>query len=285
MGSHVCKQLKTAGFTPVTIDNLATGWKDAVKFGPLVQADIMSRADLNAAFSEWQPAAVVHLAALTSVEESVAKPAAYRECNLEGTRNIVEAMLSHGCSALVFSSTCAVYGNAPSGMVTENSRVSPESPYAETKLAAEDLLASYAQEHGIRPTVFRYFNVAGSDPEMEIGECKEPPTNLIPAVLSCAAGEKSEFEIFGTDYPTPDGTCIRDYVHADDVADAHIRGLRAVLDGGPGGLFNLGTGTGNSVREVVDCCRRVTQTDFAVRESARRPGDVSRIVSDCVRAR
>ncbi len=285
VGSHVCKQLKLAGFAPVTFDNLGTGWKDAVRFGPFMHGDIMNLTELGSAFAEWRPVAVIHLAALTSVEESVSKPEAYRDCNVEGTRNVVRAMLAHDCEAIVFSSTCAVYGNAPSGLVDESSPTNPESPYAETKLAAEEFLSGAAQEDGIRSTVFRYFNVAGSDPEKEIGEWRTTPSNLIPAVLECAVGARPWFEIFGTDYPTPDGTCIRDFVHANDVADAHVKGLKALLNGEPGRLFNIGTGAGNSVREVVDCCRGITGVDFPVKESVRRPGDVSRIVSDCAKAR
>ena len=244
VGSHVCKQLKLAGYVPVTFDSLGTGWKDAVRFGPFVRGDIMSLHELGSAFEEWRPVAVVHLAALTSVEESVSKPEEYRYCNVEGTRNVVRAMLDHDCNVIVFSSTCAVYGNAPSGLVDESSPTNPESPYAETKLAAEEFLSGAALEDGIRSTVFRYFNVAGSDPDSEIGEWRTTPSNLIPAVLECAVGARTRFEIFGTDYPTPDGTCIRDYVHAIDVADAHVAGLKALLNGEPGRLFNIGTGAG-----------------------------------------
>ncbi|MCY3880206.1 MAG: UDP-glucose 4-epimerase GalE [Rhodobacteraceae bacterium] len=285
VGSHVCKGLRRAGWTPVTFDNLATGWQDAVKFGPLLNGDILNRAAVGAAFAEWNPVAVIHLAALTSVEESVSRPEAYRQCNVEGTRNVLDAMREHGCRAIVFSSTCAVYGNAASGLVTEQSSTNPESPYAETKLAAEELIFDVSAGGGIGSMIFRYFNVAGSDPEQEIGERRRIPSNLIPAVLECAAGTQAVFEIFGTDLATPDGTCIRDFVHANDVADAHILGLRAVLDGKVGGLFNLGTGKGNSVREVVERSRLVTGIGFPVREAARRPGDVARIVSDCARAR
>ncbi len=280
VGSHVCKQLRLAGFVPVSFDNLGTGWKDAVRYGPFVQGDIMQRRSLMAAFSNWKPVAAIHLAALTSVEESVSKPQAYQECNVQGTGNVIEAMAARDCTALVFSSTCAVYGNAPSGLVDENSSTNPQSPYAATKLAAEELLTGVARERGIRTTVFRYFNVAGSDPDLEIGECRARPANLIPAVLECAAGARTQFEIFGTDYPTPDGTCIRDYVHAIDVANAHVQGLRSMLNGSTGDLFNIGTGSGHSVREVVECCRQVTGVDFPVRESGRRPGDVARIVCD-----
>ncbi len=280
VGSHVCRQLRLAGFVPVTFDNLGTGWKDAVRYGPFVRGDIMQMESLVAAISEWKPVAAIHLAALTSVEDSVRRPEAYRECNVRGTGNVVEAMLAHDCTAIVFSSTCAVYGNAPEGMVDESSPANPESPYAATKLAAEEWLNGGVRERGLRSMVFRYFNVAGSDPDLEIGECRVRPANLIPAVLDCAAGARSQFEIFGTDYPTPDGTCIRDYVHAIDVADAHVQGLRSLLDGSPGEVYNIGTGTGNSVREVVECCRKVTGVDFPVRDSARRPGDVARIVCD-----
>lgn len=269
---------------PVTVDNLSTGSEEAVKFGPFTQSDIMNPSELDELFTKWSPRAVIHLAALTSVEESVAQPLAYQECNLVGTENIVNAMLKHRCQLIVFSSTCAVYGNAPGGLVTENSAVEPQSPYAETKLAAENLLSKYSEQNNIKPMIFRYFNVAGADPEQEIGEWKPSPSNLIPSVLECAIGARSEFEIFGTDYPTPDGTCIRDYVHANDIADAHVQGLQALLNDGSGDLFNLGTGKGYSVREVVDCCRKITSIDFHVQERTRRAGDVARIVSDCAKA-
>lgn len=283
VGSHVCKALNSYGFTPVAVDNLKTGSKKAVKYGPFIEANIMNRVQIDTAFKQYRPAAVVHLAALTSVEESVAKPNAYQKCNFEGTRNIVEVMLEHNCRNIVFSSTCAVYGSATNNMVTESSPVNPESPYAESKLAAEKLLEDHANLDNLSSTVFRYFNVAGADPEGEIGELKRHPTNLIPVILECAAGERSEFEIFGTDYPTPDGTCIRDYVHVCDVADAHVRGLKALLQGNSGDLFNIGTGKGNSVQDVVGVVKDITSVDFAVRKSPRRAGDVIQIVSDCAK--
>ncbi|MCY4005337.1 MAG: UDP-glucose 4-epimerase GalE [Rhodobacteraceae bacterium] len=284
VGSHICKVLRGSGFLPITVDNLITGNKEAVRFGPFAQADILDRAALDAVFTKWKPIAVIHMAALTSVEESVANPKTYWDSNVEGTRNVVEAMLRHNCLSLVFSSTCAVYGNAASGLVTEDSPASPESPYAESKLAAEALLTEFAKEGNIAPTFFRYFNVAGADPAQEIGEWKKSPSNLIPVALECAAGDRPEFEIFGTDYPTPDGTCIRDFVHVIDLADAHVRGLQATLGGDVGDMFNIGTGRGNSVREVIDCCHRVTGVEFTVRESSRRAGDVIRVVSDCAKA-
>ena len=284
VGCHVCKQLKSAGFTPVTFDNLSTGWRDSIKFGPIAHGSIMDRSALFSAFSDWKPDAVVHLAAMTSVEESISNPNAYWACNVEGTQNVLDAMKHSKCKLVVLSSTCAVYGDASAGVVNENSRTNPKSPYAETKLAAERLLAEAQARSEVNTTVFRYFNVAGSDPEQEIGEQRTKPANIIPTLLECAMGNISTFEVFGTDWPTPDGTCIRDYIHASDVADAHVSGLKALFDGGADTLFNIGTGYGHSVREVVECATRVTGVRIPVILSARRPGDVSRTVSDCGRA-
>ncbi len=284
VGSHICKVLRGSGFLPITVDNLITGNKEAVRFGPFAQADIMDHAALDAIFTEWNPVAVIHMAALASVKESVARPKAYRDCNVIGTRNVVDCMIAHNCRRIVFSSTCAVYGNAETGLVTEASPLSPESPYAVTKLEAEEVLTGFARSQGIGSTIFRYFNVAGADPEGEIGESRGEDLHLIPAVLECAVGKATQFEIFGTDYPTPDGTCIRDYVHVMDIADAHVRGLQLLQNCSVGDLFNLGTGKGISVREVVDCCRKLIQNDFIVCESPRRSGDVVRIVSDCMKA-
>ncbi len=284
VGSHICKVLRGSGFLPITVDNLITGNKEAVRFGPFAQVDIMDRATLDAIFTEWNPVAVIHMAALASVKESVARPKAYHDCNVIGTRNVVDCMIAHNCRRIVFSSTCAVYGNAETGLVTEASPLNPESPYAVTKLEAEELLTGFARSQGIGSTIFRYFNVAGADPAQEIGEWKKSPSNLIPVVLECATGDRPEFEIFGTDYPTPDGTCIRDFVHVIDLADAHVKGLQAILGGDVGDMFNIGTGRGNSVREVIDCCHRVTGVEFTVRESSRRAGDVTRVVSDCAKA-
>ena len=284
IGSHVCKGLYAAGFTPVTVDNLRMGWREAIRFGPFHHCDIMDRVSLFEAFRNWNPVAVVHLAASTSVAESVADPESYRACNVNGTGNIIDAMLAYDCPRIVFSSTCAVYGDSTEGRVDERFATNPESPYAETKLAAENLLRKASVTAGVRATVFRYFNVAGADPEQEIGEWRPTPSNLIPSVLECAAGNLPEFRIFGDDYPTPDGTCIRDYVHVADVAEAHVAGLMALLGDAAGGLYNLGTGVGYSVREVVDCCRRITGVKFPVKVANRRPGDVSRIVCDSSKA-
>ena len=283
VGSHVCKQLRAEGFLPVTIDNLATGWQHAVQFGPFELVDITRLSELKVVFAKWNPIAVIHLAARTSVGESVEQPEEYHLCNVEGTRNVISAMLDQDCCQFIFSSTCAVYGNSPVGRVNEASPLNPISPYAENKRESEKLLATFARENGVRSTIFRYFNVAGSDPENHIGEWKASPSNLIPAVLECAAHGRP-FEIFGTDYPTPDGTCIRDYVHANDVANAHIQGMKTMLNGNSGDLYNIGTGTGNSVREVVDCCRKITGINFPINEASRRDGDVARVVGDCAKA-
>jgi UDP-glucose 4-epimerase len=285
VGSHACKALAEAGFVPIAFDNLATGWREAVAFGPLVEGDMMDRAALEAAFAAWRPVAVMHFAALSLVGEAMADPGRYWRVNLGGSLNLVEAALAAGCRDFIFSSTCAVYGDQDGVLVTEDSPQAPINAYGASKRAIEDMLGNFRDSHGLRPVIFRYFNVAGADPEGRIGEQHRPETHLIPLMLDAIEGRRPALTLYGSDYPTPDGTCVRDYVHVADLAAAHVLGLRRLQDGGAPGVFNLGTGRGFSVREVIEQSRIVTNRPVPVVEGPRRPGDAAFLVCGGDRAR
>ena len=284
IGSHACKALARAGFHPVTFDDLSTGWAEAVKWGPLVRGSLHDRACLDQAFSEHAPAAVMHFAARSDVGESMRDPAKYWRDNVAGSLTLVEAAIAAGCLSFVFSSTCAVYGNQDGVLLEETAERRPINSYGKSKAAIEDMLADFAAVHGLRPTIFRYFNVAGADPDGETGEFHRPETHLVPLMLEAIMGRRSALTIHGTDYPTPDGTAIRDYVHVMDLVEAHVAGLRRLLEGGEGRLYNLGTGRGFSVREVVEASRAVTNRPVPVEEGPRRAGDAVRLVSGSRRA-
>ncbi|HHI71202.1 MAG TPA: UDP-glucose 4-epimerase GalE, partial [Rhodobacteraceae bacterium] len=231
IGSHACKALRAAGYVPVTFDNLVTGWADAVKFGPFEQGDLLDRKALDQVFSRYQPVAVMHFAALSLVGESMEKPGLYWRNNVLGSLNLIEAAANAGCRKIVFSSTCATYGDQDNVVLDEDSPQEPINAYGASKRAIEDILGNFAQSDGIEHVIFRYFNVAGADPEAEIGEYHRPETHLIPLVLDAIAGRREALTIYGTDYDTPDGTCIRDYVHVCDLVDAHILGLEWLISG------------------------------------------------------
>ncbi|WP_300032900.1 UDP-glucose 4-epimerase GalE [uncultured Roseobacter sp.] len=284
IGSHACKALKTAGFTPVTFDNLVTGWQDAVRFGPFEQGDLLDPARLEEVFAKWQPEAVMHFAALSQVGESMKEPGLYWRNNVQGSLNLIEAATSAGCRNFVFSSTCATYGDQDNVVLDENSAQHPINAYGASKRAIEDILRDYEVAFGLSHVIFRYFNVAGADPEGEVGEFHQPETHLIPLLLDAIDGKRDALTIFGTDYDTPDGTCIRDYVHVCDLVDAHVLGLKWLQDGKGSRVFNLGTGSGFSVREVMDHSRSVTNRPVPFKEGDRRPGDCTRLVSGSTRA-
>lgn len=284
IGSHACKALKAAGLTPVTFDNLATGWEDAVKFGPFERGDLMDRTWLDAVFAAHQPVAVMHFAALSQVGESMSNPGLYWQNNVIGSLNLIEAAVAAGCLNMVFSSTCATYGEQDNVVLDEGSVQLPINAYGASKLAIEQMLRDFEAAHGLQHVIFRYFNVAGADPEAEVGEFHQPETHLVPLMLDAIAGKRDALTIFGTDYDTPDGTCIRDYVHVCDLVDAHVLGLRWLQDGKPSRVFNLGTGSGFSVREVVRHSHEVTNRAVPVVEGARRPGDCTKLVSGSTRA-
>ena len=284
IGSHACKVLKANGFTPVAFDNLSTGWAQAARFGPLVQGDLMDRASIDAAFAAFRPVAVMHFAALSLVGESMADPGRYWRINVNGSLNLIEAAMAAGCRSFVFSSTCATYGDPDGVVLDEDTPQHPINAYGASKLAIEAMLKNFRASHGLDHVIFRYFNVAGADPDGEIGEQHRPETHLIPLLLDAVAGRRPALTVHGSDYDTPDGTCIRDYVHVMDLAEAHVLGLRRLLDGQGGGVFCLGTGTGFSVREVIAHAALVTNRAVPVIEGPRRPGDATRLVSGSARA-
>ena len=284
IGSHACKALRDAGYTPVAFDNLVTGWQDAVKFGPFEQGDLLDRSRLDAVFAKWRPMAVMHFAALSQVGESMSMPGKYWLNNVMGSLNLFEASIAAGCLNVVFSSTCATYGDHDNVVLDETTPQHPINAYGASKRAIEDMLRDFGASNGVNAVVFRYFNVAGADPEAEVGEFHRPETHLIPLMLDAIDGKRGALTIFGTDYDTPDGTCIRDYVHVCDLVDAHVLGLKWLEDGRESRVFNLGTGMGFSVREVVSASRTVTNRDVPIIEGERRAGDCTRLVSGSSRA-
>jgi len=284
IGSHACKALQAAGYVPVTFDSLITGWQDAVKFGPFEQGDLLDRARLDETFAKYQPAAVLHFAALSQVGESIAEPGKYWRNNVLGSLNLIEAAVEANCLDFVFSSTCATYGEQDGVTLDESCAQDPINAYGASKRAIEDILRDFETSHGLRSVIFRYFNVAGADPESEVGEFHQPETHLIPLMLDAIDGRRPALTIHGTDYDTPDGTCIRDYVHVCDLVDAHVLGLRWLEDKKGSQVFNLGTGTGFSVREVVSQSQVVTNKAVPVQEGPRRAGDCTKLVSGSSRA-
>lgn len=284
IGSHACKALKTAGYTPVTYDNLITGWQDAVKFGPFEPGDLADRARLDQVFDQYKPAAVMHFAALSQVGEAMSEPGRYWRGNVCASLTLIEAAVAAGCLDFVFSSTCATYGEHDNVVLDENTAQLPLNAYGASKRAIEDMLRDYEAAHGLRSVVFRYFNVAGADPEAEVGEFHRPETHLVPLMLDAIDGKRDALTVFGTDYDTPDGTCIRDYVHVCDLVDAHVLGLKWLEQGKASRVFNLGTGSGFSVREVIDHSSAVTNREVPFVIGPRRAGDCTKLVSGSSRA-
>lgn len=284
IGSHACKQLARAGYMPVAFDNLSTGWARAVKFGPLVQGDLLDRAALDAVFAQYKPVAVMHFAALSQVGEAMQDPGRYWRNNLGGSLNLVEAMVAAGCLNIVFSSTCATYGEHEGGTLDEDTPQRPLNAYGASKLAVEGVLRDFEVSHGLNSVIFRYFNVAGADPEGEIGEWHQPETHLIPVMIEAAAGQRAALTIHGDNYPTNDGTCIRDYVHVIDLIDAHLRGLEWLRAGKGSRIFNLGTGVGFSVAEVLRSCEAAIGHHIPHEYGPRRPGDAAALVLGSQRA-
>lgn len=284
IGSHACKALALAGFVPVAFDDLSTGWAEAVKYGPLVQADLADRAALDAAFARYRPVAVMHFAALSLVGESMLDPGRYWRVNVLGALNLIEASVASGCMNFVFSSTCAVYGDHHTAVLDEDAAQHPINAYGASKRAIEEMLHNFAASHGLAHVVFRYFNVAGADPDGELGEQHVPETHLIPLLLDAIAGRRAALTVFGSDYPTRDGSCVRDYVHVTDLVAAHVKGLRWLLEGKGSRVFNLGTGRGFSVREVIAASQSVTNRPVPIVEGGRRAGDAATLVSSSSRA-
>lgn len=284
IGSHACKALARQGYIPVTFDSLVTGWAEAVKFGPFIQGDLMDRGAIKTVFDEYKPRAVMHFAALSQVGEATREPARYWQNNVLGSLNLIEAMAIAGCNDIVFSSTCATYGDHDGVLLHEGCPQVPLNAYGASKRAVEEILRDFEASHGIKSVIFRYFNVAGADPEAEIGEWHSPETHLIPVMLAAATGAREALEIHGTDYPTPDGTCIRDYVHVVDLVNAHLSGLEWLLAGNASYKFNLGTGKGFSVKEVLASCTDATGLEVPYSFGPRRDGDAAMLVSGSRRA-
>ncbi|HUK09020.1 MAG TPA: UDP-glucose 4-epimerase GalE [Stellaceae bacterium] len=280
IGSHACKALARAGYRPITYDNLITGHRDAVRWGPLVEADLGDRAALEATLRRFDVAAVMHFAAFAYVGESVREPEKYFRNNVVNSLGLLDAMRRQGVRHIVFSSTCATYGVPAEIPIPETAEQHPINPYGESKLMVERMLRWEQNAHGLSFATLRYFNAAGADPEGEIGEDHEPETHLIPLVLQVAMGDRAQIDLFGTDYPTRDGTAIRDFIHVQDLAEAHVKALRLLLQGRGCLTLNLGTGTGYTVREVVAAAERISGRRIPKRELPRRPGDPPVLIAD-----
>ena len=284
VGSHTTKALRNCGFEPIVLDNLSRGNADAVKWGVLEVVDLADRDRLLTLFTQYRPAAVLHFAAFAYVGESVSDPYLYYRNNVAGTLSLLEVMCSTSCDKIVFSSTCATYGAPETLPIREDTRQAPLNPYGHSKLVVEHLLRQADDAYGLKSIALRYFNAAGSDPDCEIGERHDPETHLIPLVLRAAANPDAPVTVFGDDYDTPDGTCVRDYVHVCDLADAHVLALDWLLQGHSSDVFNLGNGSGFSVRDVIDTAERVTGLKVAYNMGPRRHGDPPILVSDASKA-
>lgn len=284
IGSHICKALARAGYAHVVLDNLSTGHRWAVKWGPLVEGDIAERRLVRDTLDKYKIEAVIHCAANASVSESMENPYKYLHENVTSSMGLLEAMRETGVRQIVFSSTCATYGVPQQIPISELEPQVPVNPYGESKLFVERALLWYERVHGFSWAALRYFNAAGADRDGEIGESHDPETHLIPLVVQATLGLRPAVHILGTDYPTPDGTAIRDYCHVEDLADAHVRALEHLSRGGESTALNLGMGRGYSVREVIAAVERITGRPVPVRESARRGGDPPTLVADTRRA-
>ncbi len=288
IGSHTVLALQQAGYTVIVLDNLVYGHRDiaeSVLKVTLIEGDTNDRALLDRLFTEYDIAAVMHFAAYAYVGESVNDPAKYYRNNVVGTLTLLEAMVAHNVKKFVFSSTCASYGVPKTIPIPEDHPQAPINPYGMSKLMVEQILADFDRAYDFKAVRFRYFNAAGADPQGRLGEDHNPETHLIPLVLMAALGKRPSISIFGTDYPTPDGTCIRDYIHVSDLADAHVQGLEYLLKGGDSQIFNLGNGNGFSVKEVIDTARQVTGREIVAVECDRREGDPPALVGSSDRAR
>ena len=285
IGSHINKLLAQTGYETVVLDNLIYGHREAVKWGTFEHGDLKNPEDLERVFSKYDIEAVFHFAAYAYVGESVQEPEKYYYNNVANTLNLLHAMRNHGCNIIIFSSTCATYGVPETVPITEDMPQKPINPYGATKLMVERIFKDYAQAYGLKFVVLRYFNAAGADPDGEIGESHDPETHIIPLVLDAALGRRPDIKVFGTDYPTPDGSCVRDYIHVSDLAQAHLLALRYLENGGKSDFFNLGNEKGTSVLEIVDAVKRVTGKEFKVTLADRRPGDPPYLVGSSEKAK
>lgn len=280
IGSHVCKALAASGFSPVTFDNLETGHQYAVKWGPFEIGDLSDLPCVRQVLAKHRPVAVLHFAGCAYVGESVSNPMKYYRNNVGGTLNLLTAMIQSGVRRLIFSSSCTTYGTPGAKPLSESHPQHPSSPYGSSKYMVERILADCREGHGLQSVSLRYFNAAGADPDGECGEDHDPETHVIPRALMAAHGELDHIDIFGTNYPTPDGTCVRDYVHVSDLAAGHISALCLLLEGHALPSMNLGLGRGYSVRDVISVVQKITGRKIAIRERPPRPGDDAVLIAN-----
>ncbi|AIC29365.1 UDP-glucose 4-epimerase 3 [Rhizobium etli bv. mimosae str. IE4771] len=285
IGSHTCLDLANKGYKPVVFDNFSNGHREFVKWGPAEEGDIRDRARLDEVLAKHKPAAILHFAALIEVGESVKDPVSFYENNVIGTLTLLSAAQAASINAFVFSSTCATYGLPQSVPLDETHRQVPINPYGRTKYIVEQALADYDQYKSLRSVVLRYFNAAGADFEGRIGEWHQPETHAIPLAIDAALGRRQGFKVFGSDYETRDGTCVRDYIHVLDLADAHVRAVEYLLKGGESVALNLGTGTGTTVKELLGAIEDVSNRPFPVEYIGRREGDSHTLVANNDKAR
>jgi UDP-arabinose 4-epimerase len=282
IGSHTCKALAKAGYEPVVFDDLSTGFESLVKWGELVRGDVCSKDSINRALERYRPVAVIHFAGRIAVGESVVSPWLHYERNVSGTISLLNAMAEQGVNKLVFSSSAAVYGVPTEIPVKENAPIAPLSPYGRSKAFAEAIIADYVHASNLKAVSLRYFNAAGADSDAETGECHDPETHLIPLAIKAAMDRVNAFSINGDDYHTADGTCLRDYIHVSDLADAHVCAVQRLEQGERLPLaLNVGTGRGYSVRQIVDAISAVTGRDVPHTVGPRRAGDPASLVADC----
>ena len=285
IGSHMVKRLRRAGLHAVVADDLSSGHREAVLGAPLHVGDIGDAAFVDALLGEVRPAAVMHFAGFIQVGESVAEPAKYYRNNLTATQVLLDGMRAHGVNRFIFSSTAAIFGDPQYVPIDEAHPKAPINPYGRSKWFVEQMLEDFDRAYGLKAVCLRYFNAAGADPEGELGECHQPETHLVPLILQVAAGRRPHITVYGEDYATADGTCVRDYIHVEDLADAHLLALRQLLAGGGSARYNLGNGNGYSVREVIAAVRRVTGHPIPVVVGQRREGDPPVLVADARAAR
>ncbi len=280
IGSHMVKNLHLHKTDVVTLDNLSAGFRDAVLFGEFVEGDIQDRSMLDALFAKHKFDAVLHFASFIQVGESVKLPSKYYKNNFTNTQNLLDAMVDHGINRFIFSSTAAIFGEPEYVPIDELHPKKPINPYGKSKYMVELLLEDYAAAYGMKSVCLRYFNAAGADEQSRIGERHEPETHLIPLVLQAASKRRNAITVFGKDYDTPDGTCIRDYIHIDDLCDAHTLALNYLMQGGSSTAFNLGNGEGYSIRDVINAAEKVSGNSIKVIEGERREGDPARLIAD-----
>jgi len=279
IGSHCCKALALAGYEPITYDSLERGHAWAVKWGPLEQGDILDRNRLDEVLQKHKPEAVMHFAAYAYVEESVKFPDKYYKNNVEGSLNLLEAMRVNEINKFIFSSSCAVYGIPQEPLIREVHPIAPINPYGAGKSDVEKKLHEHSNKYDFQYVSLRYFNAAGADPDGETGEDHDPETHLIPLVLDTVLGKRPVISIYGSDYDTPDGTCIRDYIHVSDLANAHVKALQYMEQAGQSMIVNVGTGKGYSVREIIEAARKITDTEIKETVIERRQGDPAILVA------